>query len=254
MLAVQCSAGLYAQAGINTPNPRSTFHIDGGKDNPITGAPSIAQANNDFIVTPAGNVGIGNANPTNKLEITSEIQNVSGVKLTNLTSVSPTIGIGQPLAVDANGNVITIANSAPPSVVTYEVDSSTGADFNVTDLVWTIIPNTQQTVSIPAGGKSLFINFMLGVDYLGAPAGSGASYYTARLYIDGVPVNVYQTVQERTAGAQMQYNFNTVKFLASGNHTLDVRMSRTFNNGVISGAVMPCRPISMSFNASYLIN
>ncbi|SDQ11868.1 hypothetical protein SAMN05421664_0584 [Chryseobacterium soldanellicola] len=253
-LAVLGLSNTYAQIGINTSNPRSTFHIDGGKDNPATGAPSLAQSNNDFVVTSAGNVGVGNSNPTNKLEITSGTQNVSGVKLTNLTSVSPTLGTGQPLAVDASGNVITIANSAAPSVVTYEVDSSSGADFNVSDLAWTIIPNSQQTVSIPAGGKSVFINFMLGIDYLALPANSGASYYTARLYIDGAPANVFQTTQERTAGAQTQYNFNTVKFLTAGSHTLDVRMSRTFNNGVASGTAMPCRPISMSFNASYLIN
>ena len=63
----------YSQVGINTVNPKATFHIDGAKDNPATGAISTSQQANDFVVTSAGNVGIGTISPSKKLEIISSV-------------------------------------------------------------------------------------------------------------------------------------------------------------------------------------
>lgn len=60
-----------AQVGINTPNPQGMFHVDGGRDNPISGIPSTVEQSNDFIVTSTGNVGIGITNPARKLDIKS---------------------------------------------------------------------------------------------------------------------------------------------------------------------------------------
>lgn len=138
------------------------------------------------------------------------------------------------------------------SVTTAEVASQTGANFNVTNLTNTIVTGTSQNLTIPLGGKALFINFMLGIDYINNPAGGGAAYYKATLYIDGAATNTYLVAQEPTTGAQAQFNLSTVTFLAAGTHILDVRMIRSANNGTTSGAVMQCQPISMSFNASYL--
>ncbi|WP_326984599.1 hypothetical protein VUJ46_08725 [Chryseobacterium sp. MYb264] len=59
-----------AQVGIHTGNPQGAFHVDAGRDNPETGAPSAAQQANDFIVTaPSGFVGIGTTTPTHKLHV-----------------------------------------------------------------------------------------------------------------------------------------------------------------------------------------
>ncbi|WP_053082677.1 hypothetical protein [Chryseobacterium angstadtii] len=198
-----------------------------------------------------GNLGIGTTTPNARFEVASGTANVSGVRLTNLTSAAP-IGTGQSIGVDATGNIITVANPAPASINTATVNSTTGADYNVNDLGATIVTGTSQSITIPAGGKALFINFMLGIDYVGTPAGGGAATYEARLYIDGVATDCYLRVQEASAGANTQFTINTVKFLTAGNHTLDVRMTRPINNGTTSGANMPCRPISMSFNASYI--
>ena len=93
---------------------------------------------------------------------------------------------------------------------------------------------------------------MLGVDYVNNPAGSGTAYYEARLYIDGVATDCYMRTQEVGISTNASFTISTIKFLAAGNHTIDVRMQRTFNNGTTSGAAMTCAPISMSFNASYL--
>ncbi|UKB78325.1 hypothetical protein [Chryseobacterium sp. MEBOG07] len=59
----------YAQVGINTPNPQATLHVDGGKDNSTTDAPTVAQQANDFVVTATGRIGIGTTTPSQKLEI-----------------------------------------------------------------------------------------------------------------------------------------------------------------------------------------
>ena len=86
-----------------TPTPstawfrQSTTNIDAGSDK-----------TNGIYRT--GNVGIGDfsaSSPATKLEVKSGVSNSSGLKLTNLTSSSPTSG-GATLGVDASGNVVTV--------------------------------------------------------------------------------------------------------------------------------------------------
>ncbi|WP_291872713.1 hypothetical protein [Chryseobacterium sp.] len=198
-----------------------------------------------------GNVGIGTTAPSSAFELASGTANTSGLRFTNLTSASP-ISTGQALGVDTSGNLVTVANPSPTNVSTSSVNSTAAANFNVTDLAATIVSGTSQTITVPTGGKALFINFMLGVDYVNNPAGSGTAYYEARLYIDGVATDCYMRTQEVGISTNASFTISTIKFLAAGNHTIDVRMQRTFNNGTTSGAGMTCAPISMSFNASYL--
>lgn len=69
------SANYYAQIGINTNNPQTTFHIDGAKDNASTGAPTTAQQANDVVVTSTGTVGIGTASPDSSSSL--EVNNTS---------------------------------------------------------------------------------------------------------------------------------------------------------------------------------
>jgi hypothetical protein len=239
----------HAQIGINTQNPQGSFHIDGAKDNPSAGTPATSQTVNDLVVASSGNLGIGNINPTTKLEITSATANTSGLKMTNLTSVTP-ISTGQLLGVDSNGNIITIANPAPTNIQAFEVNSSASNTFSVSDAAWTIVTGTQQTVTIPAGGKALFINFILGLRYSSLASGAAAGYYTARLFIDGVETRVYQTAQE--SGVPAQFNLSSVKFLSAGNHTIDVRMRRTANISVTPNSPQGTTTLSINFNASYL--
>lgn len=59
----------FAQVGIDTINPQGIFHVDGGKDNLTSGAPSAVQQTNDFIISSDGNVGIGLVSPEKKLDI-----------------------------------------------------------------------------------------------------------------------------------------------------------------------------------------
>jgi hypothetical protein len=207
--------------------------------------------NSRMVIKSSGNVGIGTSSPSAKFEINSGAANTSGLKFTNLNS-STTVGTGQALGVDASGNVITVPNPTAASVTTSEAFATSGG-FNVNDLAWTTVSGSSQTITIPTGGKAVFLNFMLGVDYGTFPTGAGSSYYTAKLFIDGVATNVFQTTQEPgIAGAQTQYSLSSVKFLTAGSHTVDVRMMRTYNNGATSGQNMRCDVMSMSFNASYI--
>ena len=242
---------MYSQVGINTSNPQGAFHIDAGKDNPTAGQPTAIQQGNDVIITSAGRLGIGNINPSAKLEVTSGTANVSGLKFTNLNAATP-VGFGQAIGVDSEGNIITVANPSPSTISPFEVESTNTTPYNVNNLGWTVIPGTSQTIPIPVGGKALFINFMLGIDYYTPPVNNSTAQYTTTLFIDGVESTVYQTAQEYVAGSQAQFNLSTVKFLTAGNHTIDVRMRRTFNSTIPSGANQPCAPISMCFNASYI--
>ncbi|MES2512507.1 MAG: phage tail protein [Bacteroidota bacterium] len=65
----------------------------------------------------AGNVGVGNSSPANRLHITSAAANTSGLRFSNLTSASPTVAsTGKALSVDVNGDVVLIpAVAAAPA-------------------------------------------------------------------------------------------------------------------------------------------
>ena len=56
-------------------------------------------------ISALGNIGIGTASSTAKLELSSGVANTSGLKFTNLSSLSPE-ALGQPIGVDASGNIV----------------------------------------------------------------------------------------------------------------------------------------------------
>jgi hypothetical protein len=97
----------FSQIGINTSNPQAQFHIDGAKDNPVSGTPTVAQQANDVVVTQDGRLGVGTNSPTSKMEINSETNDSSGLKFTNLNASTP-VSSGATLGVDTSGNVITV--------------------------------------------------------------------------------------------------------------------------------------------------
>jgi len=68
-----------------------------------------------LIVNGTGNVGIGTANPQNRVEITSSAAGTSGLRFTNLTSAS-TIATGAAIGVNATGDVVRVAATAGGSI------------------------------------------------------------------------------------------------------------------------------------------
>jgi len=95
----------FSQVGINTANPQTTLHVDGGKDNPASGAPSAAQQANDFAVTSTGSVGIGTTTPTNTLD-------VNGTTRIRTINQGAGTAVVAPLYVDNTGVVIKSSTSA----------------------------------------------------------------------------------------------------------------------------------------------
>lgn len=94
VLAASLSVFSYAQTGvgINTANPQGgIFHIDGSKDNNITGVPTAAQQQNDFYVDGAtGRVGIGTTSPKVKLDLRNASNGEGAIGIGRGTTITAT--------------------------------------------------------------------------------------------------------------------------------------------------------------------
>ncbi|MFS4473904.1 hypothetical protein [Chryseobacterium sp. T20] len=92
----------YAQVGLNTPNPRGMFHLDGKKNNKASGPVSIANQADDVVMTSDGHIGIGNNSPTASLDIKTPgtlAAPVSGIKIADGAQNENYV-----MTSDANGN------------------------------------------------------------------------------------------------------------------------------------------------------
>lgn len=135
----------FSQVGINTQNPLATFHIDGAKDNPMSGTPTTSQQANDFVVTSAGNVGVGTISPTRKLEIVSSSSPAFHLDDGNQ-------GEGYVLTSDANGYG-TWKPSQSPILADWSSIGFSGA-------VGTI-GYTGTSITLPTGRWLIFTNILL---------------------------------------------------------------------------------------------
>lgn len=105
-----------------------------------------------LTVLSTGNVGIGTANPNNKLEITGAA-NASGLRFTNLTSTVTETAGAKAIGVNASGDVVTIATATPgPSLPTIKVVTA-AYTFLSTDLGNIIIVDNPTAVilTVPTG-------------------------------------------------------------------------------------------------------
>ncbi|MGJ1387419.1 hypothetical protein ACR782_14550 [Sphingobacterium spiritivorum] len=129
-LATICFASAYAQnTGINTKNPRTTFHVDGGKDNNASGAPTGTQPANDFVVTNTGNVGIGTIAPSTKLVIDNgtagaAIKIIDGTQANGYVLTSDANGIGSWTLVPAFRP--TVLGDFPGTAITVHANGGSG--------------------------------------------------------------------------------------------------------------------------------
>lgn len=121
------------------------MHVDAAKDNPATGTPSATQQLNDFIVTSAGNVGVGTITPSEHLDVASGNVRVRGI--------NSNIGVAADklMVADANG-VLKIAGGA-----TYSTTNSGNRIFNATGV---------PTINAATGWtNNVFTNILLNTDY-----------------------------------------------------------------------------------------
>lgn len=78
----------------------------------------------------AGNVGIGNSTPANRVHITSAAANTSGLRFTNLTAASPTVAsTGKVLSVDVNGDVVLTPGAANAWELLGNAGTTAGTNF-----------------------------------------------------------------------------------------------------------------------------
>ncbi len=78
-------------------------------------------------ITDNGKMGIGTDSPQNNLEIVSSAANLSGLRITNLKTTTPTASNGKTLSIDANGDVILVtatSSSASTSDLTLDGTNS----------------------------------------------------------------------------------------------------------------------------------
>lgn len=196
------SITMFAQVGINTKNPQGIFNIDGAKDNPVTGIPTVAQQANDVAVTAVGNMGVGITTPTNKLHING----TNPLRLQGLTAGNAST---DPLVVtDTNGVLKTIGTlnslSIPtPAIFRLETAQS---DFlngvaaeNLSVVPMTMIKNSiagmsynaaTSTITFPAGAYQMTFVY---------EATHNAAGCTISSYIVDFPLNASTTRVDSTA-------------------------------------------------------
>ena len=143
-----------------------------------------------------GNVGIGNTNPQNKLEITTNTPNLSGLRLSNLTSTSTTEkNNGKVLSVNQSGDVISTESLLNSSIIWSEQETNeeltalgykllgattlnfSGINTNSIGIQW--LKNTSNTASRGSHTAIWACNKMIiwgGQNGNGNPINSGASY------------------------------------------------------------------------------
>lgn len=108
-----------AQVGISNSSPQGTFHIDGAKDNPAVGAPSVTQQANDMVVTDTGYLGVGITVPTTKMHVVTTAANLNRYTLIDAPAGGNNLTIlalrnTSPLAA-GNFSLLGFTNSGPTS-------------------------------------------------------------------------------------------------------------------------------------------
>jgi len=85
-LSFQC---VFSQIGINTPNPQGILHIDGQKDNPVSGPTfTPAQQSNDILVNSTGKIGVGTLVPVTKVDARNSGNGAIGFGASSLTALA----------------------------------------------------------------------------------------------------------------------------------------------------------------------
>ena len=148
VLVFSCNlfSDITAQVGINTPNPQAVFHIDGQKNNPTTGIPTVIQQADDVAVSSSGNVGLGTNTPSSKLEIQTGgtvATPISGLKIVDGSQTDQYV-----LTSDASGSALW----KPITLTTIMgvFPTSTGAG-NYTFKTTTLWDKTNAFITLPPG-------------------------------------------------------------------------------------------------------
>ena len=140
------------QVGINTKNPQSVLHIDGAKDNAVSGTPTQAQLYNDVLVRNDAKVGIGNMPDNNAM-----------VTITSDTSTSAGIGMGFRLkdGTEGNGNLLSISNANGDVAWLKRVGTVQGKYNNRVVPINADLQDTGGSITLPPGKWLIRSNLLL---------------------------------------------------------------------------------------------
>jgi hypothetical protein len=215
IISIFSSSLFFAQVGINTPNPQGMFHIDGARDNPKTGIPSIVQQSNDFTVAVNSgvgqgtiSVGIGTTVPTERLDVVN-----GNVRIRDINN---NVGLGSDkLLVADNNGVIKVAggdafsvNNSGNRILSATAGATLSADNDWNDNEFTTLKLDEQYDSMnaynPLTGEFVVpkdgLYFMYGVCGFITPAEGSGSFdgtsgdaFTA-LVVDGGRVSTSHNV------------------------------------------------------------
>lgn len=155
------SAGTYASAqlGVNTPNPQGPLHIDGAKDNALTGAPTAVQQANDVIITTQGRMGVGNINPTSKLEVNGASTNTAAYNAGAGTTID--YSLSNLAYTTASAGAFILNNIKDGGTYTLSVRGTTSgtSTFTATGFTVKYVNNIKATV---AGKETLYTLVVMG--------------------------------------------------------------------------------------------
>ncbi len=229
------------KVGVNTNYPLQLFHVDALKNNKNF-IPSPTEIADDVVITSAGNVGVGVVNPSSKLEISSGIENVSGLRFSSMNSSAPTNKTASYIGLDALGSVVKYPSPLMGSFTENKVSETApltfsvkgGQLYNAQGIMdysnYVVVPNSTKSVLNAKIDDIYFVNYSFSADVI---ANTGASsYYECRIFIDDKPTTAVQTLQEYEAGGNVQFSLNyTTQLKSAGNHKFELRMMRVKNSG-----------------------
>ena len=258
-----CFGSAYAQTGIGTSNPQGALHIDGAKDNPITGIPTATQLANDVLISKTtGFIGVCVLNPQVKLDMRSiGPENALGLGSTTMTAATAGAGavrydvvnapIGAKIEV-SDGSVWNKAYVAPQKavVVVRKITSqsiSQGSaviitDWNeVRDMSNSFLPNTGEFTAPRDGTYTFLLTFNFNSTIINDGSRVESQFYNP--VTNAVLASVYKTFGQSMTGTAD--DANSTRFTqAGGSSTVTLTLSagtrvvvRLLHTLVTSGSV-----------------
>lgn len=147
----------YSQVGINTSAPQGILHIDGQKNNPAIGSPSVIQRTDDVVITSSGSIGVGTLSPITKIDARANPGNATpgngpiGIGETILAATAA--GAGAVRYSTGSGGVLQYSNGTNWNTISSNVQKSTviaskQTSFQVADQSVTNITGWTSTIDI----------------------------------------------------------------------------------------------------------
>ncbi|SDQ47762.1 hypothetical protein SAMN05421664_1747 [Chryseobacterium soldanellicola] len=163
----------------------------------LSGARNVGLGGNNLGFTGTGNVGIGIASPTAKLEIASGTSGTSGLKFSNINNTTATTQNAATIGVDAGGNVV-IQNTVPLSTTfkSFNLDANTPTNSLLT------IGNLQfraTATSCPSGSTSFVqVRSTTGASNIGIVHGQYTTAQNASSFVNTAALTAATTFTDIT--------------------------------------------------------